>query len=418
MRSDVTTFRSGERPCTESVRRENLTAIGEPNVELGRIRDMNARSAARMTNENIMDGHYSLAIAATNSETADVAVDATAMYAELPTLLCPIPPRVNPNETDACRRTNEWLIRFGLIRDEDGLKSFDALQIPDFVSRAYPYAQPEDLQIVMDWTAWGFIADDEADAVTDLEVLLDFHAGCVAVLVDEKTAESPAEVALADIRDRILARSNIHCLLRFADTAKQWFDSMYIESFNRLHHKSLSQKAYRELREISVGMYTEYALFDVTHQCKLSSSLWYDPQMRSLMTLTANVIGYANDIFSVAKERRIGDPHNLVLCITEERKCSLQQAANETARIHNAEMKRFLELESEYLGCDSPARNPPREATLFVDLLRAWIRANLDWALSSERYGMHPEMLEVALAPSSSMVAPIIRDLVLPGRSK
>lgn len=339
-------------------------------------------------------------------------------HAELPALLCPIPPRMNPYESEARQQTNEWLTRFGLVVNDSDLEEFDSLKIPDFVCRAYPHAQLVDLQIVMDWTAWGFIADDDADSVKDLDKLQRFYTDCIAVLRHQKRAEGASERSLANIRDRVLARSSNSCLRRFGDTAEQWFKAMHTEAYNRVHSSTLSQHEYRKLREISVGMYTEYALFDVTHQCHLSDELWRDPHVQALMTLTANIIAFANDIFSVAKEKRIGDPHNLVLCLAQEHALSLQQAAEETAKIHNAEMQRFLSIESTYLGCESPARPLEHEATLFIDMFRSWIRGNLDWAMSSERYGMQPEMLDVALSASSSMVHGLLDEVLTSSRSE
>jgi len=158
------------------------------------------------------------------------------------------------------------------------------------------------------------------------------------------------------------------------------------ETSNRARGLRPTIPAYLRARAITVGMYTEYALFDVTHQVYTNDRFWVDPDLRRLMTMTANVIGWSNDVFSYHKEREAGDPHNLVLLLGLEHSLDDEESCGLAIDMHNHEMQRFVELAGAVATKRSRDEPAVRE---FVDMLRAWIRANLDWAHASSRYGLH-----------------------------
>lgn len=307
-----------------------------------------------------------------------------------PTILfCPFEPAINPLYERTREDSTQWALEYGLLRPGPAEQSFRALKIPEFVARAYPDAQYEDLRVVMDWTLWGFLADDQHDLLVDRpELARARYLEHVEVLengiVDHLTG---MHHALADLRERIVQRSTPSCLRRFTEAAAQWFDSMYTEVVNRSRTTPPSVLDYLRLREVTVGMYTEYTLFDVTHQVRTTDDFWIDPDIRRLEAMAANIIGWANDIFSFRKERNVGDPHNMVLLLGAERGLEPERAIDRTVAMHDREMTRFLEL------MDATRRSkcvPGELLEPFLGLLVGWVRGNLDWAYSSDRYGLRP----------------------------
>lgn len=324
------------------------------------------------------------------------------------TLFCPIAPAIHPEWQRAHTESSEWLARHGLLRDAEQHAAFERLAIPEFVARAYPEADYHDLRVVLDWTLWGFLADDQHDALVRKPDLLRAryleHAEVLEFgLSDHLTG---MHAALADVRDRVLSRGHAGCLRRFAEAARDWFDSMHREVENRVRVTPPSIGQYLRLRELTVGMYTEYALFDVTHRVRTDDSFWIDPDVRRLMTMAANIIGWANDVFSYGKERDAGDPHNVVLLCSAELGLDEQDAVSRAVDMHNREMLRFTELER---SVREQAWLAPELIDPFLGLLRSWIRGNLDWALASARYGRSnrlriAEALEVPLRRSKANV--------------
>jgi hypothetical protein len=311
------------------------------------------------------------------------------------TLFCPIAAAISPHWQRAQDESSAWVARHGLVRDEARLRAFERLGIAEFVARAYPDASYEDLRVVLDWTLWGFLADDQHDNMVKKPDLLRAryleHAEVLEFGLDDHLTGMHA--ALADVRDRVLARSHPGCLRRFAESARDWFDSMHTEICNRVRVTPPSIVQYLRLRERTVGMYTEYALFDVTHQVRTDDNFWIDPDIRRLMTMAANIIGWSNDVFSFVKEREAGDPHNVVLLCSAELGMQEHEAVDRTLAMHNREMLRFVELEQSVVAqkwISSELLDP------FLSLLRNWIRGNVDWALGSRRYAIDNATLDVS----------------------
>lgn len=299
---------------------------------------------------------------------------------KLPPLYCPFEPGIHAQVEVA----EAWMLRFckrhkiGAGRlSEDDLR---AMRIAEFVARAYPDVSIERLCIILDWTVWAFVADDRAD-FTSPEQLRVRYGECLRTL--RGTAPLSDRVApLDELRHRIVAASGERCLQRFAKAVETWFDAMLWEVSNRVGHAAPSLAEYIEVREFDVGMYTEFALFDVTHATDQTDAIWDIAEVRTLMAATSNIIGWSNDIYSYLKESALKDPHNLVGLLAEHRGLSIPEALAEAAIMHNREVDRFVRIESRLVPrlADFP------EAVRFTEMLRSWIRSNLDWSLRSARY--------------------------------
>lgn len=329
------------------------------------------------------------------------------------TLYCPIAPAIHPQWQRARSESSAWIARYGLLR-EQRLRDFEGLGIAEFVARAYPDASYEDLRVVLDWTLWGFLADDQHDLLVRKPELLRAryleHAEVLEFgMTDHVTGMHDA---LADVRDRVLERAHPGCLRRFAEASRDWFESMHVEVENRVRVTPPSLSQYLRLRERTVGMYTEYALFDVTHQVRTTDEFWIDPDIRRLMAMAANIIGWSNDVFSFAKEREAGDPHNVVLLFSAELGLEESAAVDRAVAMHNREMLRFVELEA---SVTAQRWMGPELLDPFLGLLRHWIRGNLDWALGSRRYAIDHDRLSIG--DTLEMPAVTRRIAVVPERA-
>ncbi|HWB79698.1 MAG TPA: hypothetical protein VG755_32265 [Nannocystaceae bacterium] len=318
---------------------------------------------------------------------------------------CPIDPAINPHHERARADSLAWLVQHRLLRDEAALARFDRIGIAEFVARAYPYASYEDLRVVLDWTLWGFLADDQHDELVRRPELLRARYLEHGEVLERGLSDhiTGMHAALANVRDRVVERSHPGCLRRFAEAAREWFASMHVETENRVRATPPSIAGYLRLREVTVGMYTEYALFDVTHRVRTDDAFWIEPDVRRLMTMAANIIGWANDVFSFVKEREAGDPHNLVLLFGAEMGLAERDAVERSITMHDREMIRFLELEQ---GVRTRGWIDPKLSEPFLELLRSWIRGNLDWALASERYRQPAATRERTRARAPKLVAP------------
>jgi hypothetical protein len=116
-----------------------------------------------------------------------------------------------------------------------------------------------------------------------------------------------------------------------------------------------------------------------------------DPTIAQLNVLTNHVITIFNDLISLKKEMMAGDVHNLVLILQNQEKCSLKEAVRLTVAMHDEEVRKFVELAATvHTSWKDPhdAKLTPDRVEPYIDVLRCWMRSNMDWSSFSERY--HP----------------------------
>jgi Terpene synthase family 2, C-terminal metal binding len=326
-------------------------------------------------------------------------VSSSASQVFLPALYCPIPPVEGLDLEPAKKRLAVWVNHYGIADHPRARKRLEAIRVPDFVARAYPSAQAEDLDILLAWTTWAFLADDLADEQTDtaqvqLSELAARYDSYVETLRHGSTTLSGAHYPLLNLRERIAKRGSAACLGRFADAAQDWFRSMHWEVSNRALQRQPSILEYLKERRVTVGMYTEFALFDVSHQTD-ASELLSDPTLKEMMEAASNIIAWSNDIFSYPKEAAQGDPHNLVLLLQSEKAYSLKRAVSTARQMHDREMRRFLALDRSILSRAVPSVDSFR----FVDMLKCWIRSNVDWAQLTLRYRLRHNSVALTSSP-------------------
>jgi hypothetical protein len=148
---------------------------------------------------------------------------------------------------------------------------------------------------------------------------------------------------------------------------------------------------YRVLRRQTVGMYHALDVVERSRLRELPPQVAAHPVMRGMRTCATDTIAYMNDIHSLEREERRGDPHNLVPVLCREHGLSREAALDEAIRLARGELDEYLRLESQLTKvCDEFALDgAERESVAWcVDGIRAWIRGNHDWARATARYAL------------------------------
>ena len=107
----------------------------------------------------------------------------------------------------------------------------------------------------------------------------------------------------------------------------------------------------------------------------------YDDRLTLMMRLANRAICWSNDIFSVHKELAHGDVHNLVIVLQHGTPSSIGAAIAKAARMHDDTVQAF-ERHEQKLRASAASPGVLR----FVDALKGWVRANLDWSIETGRY--------------------------------
>jgi len=310
---------------------------------------------------------------------------------QFPKLYCPFPGAVNQHAETVNNQTLAWVKAFNLVPDEDNFERLVKSKFGWLAARAYPNASLEALKLVSDWNTWLFIRDDQCDESglgRNPVLLASIHADLIDILNGRTPGhdDSPLAHALSDIRGRLLQKAGPAWMSRFIVSVVDYFESSVWEAHNRADRVIPDTATYILMRPYTGGLYTDIDLIDITEDIYLPLYVRKNDVVQRLALMANNVVCWSNDIISFAKESRHHDVHNLVITLSTTQP-TLQKAIDLAARLTNAEVNAFIELQAHL-----PSYTPEINADLqrFVAVLRSWMRGNLDWAYDSGRYMIEP----------------------------
>lgn len=310
------------------------------------------------------------------------------MERELDKIWCPFAPAINQFAIIADRNTLEWAQRFNLLARDDRYGHDRPIEYGWLAARAYPNSGWAELQIAADWISWLFLMDDECDETgvgRDPRLLGQLHDRMIAILRGAEPVDSdpPLARALHDLRSRMAERASPAWLERFTSAVEDYFVANRWEANNRLLGITPSLATYQIKRAHTGAVFACFELLSITDGIDLPPAVRDSAVVQGLTLLANCVICWCNDILSVNKEHKHGDVHNLVIVLQNERRISNEAAMSETIKVHNDTVQAFLDLEKK-LPSFGPAVDA--EVARYVDSLRHWMRANLDWSWTALRY--------------------------------
>src|SRR5262249_18972789 len=268
----------------------------------------------------------------------------------LPSLYCPFPSAVNPHAEAAERHTLAWAERFGIITP-GAYRRFCASNFGSFAARVYPTAPPEELLIASDWSTWLFLKDDQTDE-GELgqrpEELTALHARFLAALEGARvnSYDAPLTHALAELGQRLRRKTTADQMRFFIRAVRDYLATSELETAHRSAGLVPGVIDYIHQRQFGGAVYTAFALIEICERMEVPSCGGGNHLVRRLARISNNIICWGNDLFSLEKELRHGDPANLVVALRAEYELTLQTAVSRAAEMHDAEVRAFLELES------------------------------------------------------------------------
>jgi (+)-beta-caryophyllene/(+)-caryolan-1-ol synthase len=316
----------------------------------------------------------------------------------LPDLSVPFTERQNPDVEEAEVHVREYLREFGLLRSEEAKFHYDRTRFGELVGRAYPFAPLPELCIITDWMAVWAIFDDYLERIPDAQsderfvALIRETISWFPLDPAENTPRSgnPIEVAIRDIWDRLTARSSITWRRRFVRHLTDYLEGCHWESKNRRRGIAPDLARYIETRRRFGGMRPSMDLSEIGLGIELSDDVHAHSRVQKLLDNTADLVLWANDVFSVEAEKREGNVNNIVLVIQRTRGISMQEAADEVAGMLRGRCADFI-AESDsavafFASSGEFTAEQARQVSLYIDAMKSWIRGNIDWSWGNERY--------------------------------
>ena len=307
----------------------------------------------------------------------------------------PFDASVSPFLRPAGTRHLEWVRDRGLVRSDAGLREYLSWDLPQAAARTYPYASADDLAMLMNWFSLAFLFDDQFDAKAE------GHA--------DRVAEVAREMITVPFRPAGTA-PDVTCPITFAwaevwaelsDGMSETWCNRFASSWARFlaaHADEVRLSAggavptveeYLELRRRTVGIHHSIDAAERSRRFEVPAQVQAHPLMREMRAVAADAIALMNDVHSLEREERRGDPHNLVTVLRYRRGCSRQAAVDEVVRMTSERLGCYLALEArtpalcDELGLSTEQRDA---VAMGVEGIRNWIRGNYDWALATGRY--------------------------------
>ncbi|MEJ7598128.1 MAG: terpene synthase [Kofleriaceae bacterium] len=299
---------------------------------------------------------------------------------EIPELYCPFVSRISPH-ADALEAANlAWLELLQLVPRGGARARFGRL-----AARAYPDACLDTLGIAAAWATWLFLRDDQCDEggiscdPRAMRILADHQ---IDVLAGRRPhhRDDPLTSALADLRDRMLARGGGRWMARFLGNVQDYFDASIWESDNRARGRVPDLSTYVRLRDLTGAVRTCFDIFELIEGA-LAIEARHDARLARLMRLANRAICWSNDLFSIRKELAHGDFHNLAIVLQHEEAIPLRDAIDRAVEMHDDAVRSFEHHEHRLLETTGSP-----QIHQFVDALKGWVRANLDWSIETGRY--------------------------------
>lgn len=306
-----------------------------------------------------------------------------------PALYCPFSASINPHTAEAHRRTVAWGQSHGLLGSGEIGRQQANEHHTGLVGRTFPHASRERFQLLCDWTCWLFWHDDVCDETTlgqhptGLGRQFDRLFGILTGTAPPRT-DNAFDMALVEMRQRFRALAPDQAwIYRFVTSVQDYFQGCIWEARNREYRKVPSVDDFIPLRRCAGATWIYLNFVEFASNQVLPIEIRENPSVKRLMQITCDIACWHNDLYSLPKELRQGDVHNLVTVLQAELRIPLEDAILRAAQWCDAEVREFQTIVAEF-----PRLEPSLDSILrsYVLSLASVMRGNLDWAQESSRY--------------------------------
>jgi hypothetical protein len=295
---------------------------------------------------------------------------------------------VRPMSADlggARRRNRLWLDDHHLLGGRRERARYDSWALPDLIGLSFPDAHGADLDLLVDILGWYTVFDDSFDGpagrspdharavVAPLLAIMGFGAeGYAAGPGDESLTE-----AWRDLWHRQVRGASPAWRGRAAADWRSCLRTVIRECVHR-HRGTLPTPAEAvRLRRDASCLYPFMNMLEPS--ARMPGALVTEAAHRRLRAHIADTATYINDLYSLEREERLGDVHNMVLIVQRHQRISRDDAVRRVgARVRElvGECGRL----SEQLAAARPAARP------YLDGLRTLIDGVYRWTSTSRRY--------------------------------
>jgi Terpene synthase family 2, C-terminal metal binding len=330
----------------------------------------------------------------------------------------PFPSLVNPHWASARADHLTWIRSRDLVSCEARVEEYLSWDLPQATARIYPYADQADLKMLMDFFSIFFLFDDEFDmlrdgrrarlaAVTQEMVTIPFRpAGASPDIV------SPITVAWVEVWTGLCREMSETWKNRFASNWARFLTAALEESHLTARTSVMGLASYVDLRRQSVGIYHSLDAAERSRRFEVPPHALAHQRMRDLRAAATDTIGFMNDVQSLERDERRGNPYNLILMLGRELNCPRTEAIELARQMTRERLSVVIELQADIPGMCADLGLSDDECIAVdqgVEGVRNWIRGYYDWACQSGRYAASSQLETTAdqLQNKDDLLAPL-----------
>ncbi|MFE6867684.1 terpene synthase family protein [Kitasatospora sp. NPDC057692] len=305
-------------------------------------------------------------------------------------------PDIHPGAVQADDAFVAFAHRTGITRCEQDVKKLRSFAFGVFTGWCYPTLPQAQLDLLTQWHYWLTITDDVADA-TDQGGPREAIRLCNAIQRAIKTAApvtggGPAAVSIHDLWHRTAAvQSPQWCQRARVDLAL--YLRQYVEQrHNRELHLHLAPDEYQRLRRDSVGLDFNTDVLEAIHAIQVPEPLFATWQLRELRNCFVDANSWFNDYYSLEREVRSGEQHNLALVLADHEGIDHDTALARVLDMIQERLQQFLTLERlllETLRALGYGTDTITEVGRYTQALRDYTYGHVAWSSTSSRYNEH-----------------------------
>lgn len=321
-----------------------------------------------------------------------------------PPLYCPFPAAIHADAHLIEEGTIAWMKRYGYIKTPGDEETVRNAQFGIRAARVHPVGCTEAIQLVSDLTVWLFLTDDvyveEFGMGGALSGTADHVIRSIRVLRDPENlppSPSPSLLALQDISRRLRLVATHEQIDRFVNGMVEFFLAGCCEAVCFARKTLPGSADYIPVRDsINCLRSVCFVFIEIVGGYELTGPTWCRPDLQAVVNKATRIVSNHHDILSGLRELAREIPMNLPAVIAREQGLPIAEAFARVGELANADTHSFVELTNGLL-----ADEPDPSVAKYVEGLKAWIRGNLDWSLTTGRYRVCDYLLAERLPHAS-----------------
>ncbi|KAI0077886.1 terpenoid synthase [Panus rudis PR-1116 ss-1] len=297
--------------------------------------------------------------------------------------VCLLKGATNPHYAKAAPESSAWINSYNLFSDKK--RAFFIQGSNELlVSHTYPYADYEQFRTCCDFVNLLFVVDEVSDEQNGSDARVTGNIFLQVMRDPEWDDGSPLASMTREFRTRFLKYAGPGCHKRFLKHCEDYVEAVAREAEYRERGEVLDLSSFEALRRENSAIRVCFGLFEFALGVDLPDEVFENPQFMNLYWAAADMVCWANDVYSYNMEQAKGHSgNNIVTVLMKAKNVDLQTASDLVGIKFNELMQTFI---SGKQGLPSWGPSTDNAVQAYIRAMEHWVVGNLDWSFETQRY--------------------------------